>query len=175
MHEWLIVENNKFYKLQNYVSKQKHIVIIIVSNEAALCPELEYSVMLEISMCNHMVMSEGIWLFDHLIMGDELHISQLWILTCLSWIILIKNSTLSNVYSLNWLKFIFFRIFRQIPVRILFDVLFHVFRFSKVSFNALTTFIHNILKLYRWTEGCHGNFVILHVKLQINTEILCQS
>ena len=45
----------------NYnVSKQKNIVIIIVSNEAALCPELEYSVMLEISMCNHMVMSEGI-------------------------------------------------------------------------------------------------------------------
>ena len=27
------------------------------------------------------------------------------------------------------------------------DVLFHVFRFSKVSFNALTSSIHNILKL----------------------------
>ena len=150
-----------------------------MSNEAALCPELEYSVMQEISRCNHMVMSEGnnfVCTFcpKHLIMGDELH-SQLWILTCLSWIILIKNSTLSKVYSLNWLKFIFFRIFWQIPVRILFDVLFHVFRFSKVSFNALTTFIHNILKLHKWTEGCHGNFVILHVKLQINTEILCQS
>ena len=48
MHEFLIVDNNKFYKIHN-----------IVTNEAALCPQLEYTVMLEISMCNHMVMSEG--------------------------------------------------------------------------------------------------------------------
>ena len=34
-------------------------------------------------------------------------------------------------------------------VRILLDVLFHVFRFSKASFNACDIFIHNILKLRR--------------------------
>jgi len=63
------------------VNKQNNIVIITVSNKTALCPELEYSVMLEISMCNHMVMSEGnnfvrTFCLNHLIMGDELH-SQL--------------------------------------------------------------------------------------------------
>ena len=42
--------------------------------------------------------------------------------------------------------------FDKIPVRILLDVLFRVFRFSKASFCALTsslTFIHDILKLRR--------------------------
>ena len=39
--------------------------------------------------------------------------------------------------------------FDKIPVRILLDVLFPVFRFSKASFNARDIFIHNILKLCR--------------------------
>ena len=37
--------------------------------------------------------------------------------------------------------------FDKIPVRILLDVLFHVFRFSKVSFYAPGISIHHILKL----------------------------
>ena len=53
--------------------------------------------------------------------------------------------------------------FDKIPVRILLDVLFRVFRFSKASFSALTS------------SGCHGNFVISHVKLQINAEISRQN
>ena len=39
--------------------------------------------------------------------------------------------------------------FNKIPVRILLDVLFHVFKFCKASFHALGIFIHNILKLHR--------------------------
>ena len=38
--------------------------------------------------------------------------------------------------------------FKKIPVRIILDVLFHAFRFSKVFFHTLTS-IHNILKLCR--------------------------
>ena len=49
--------------------------------------------------------------------------------------------------------------FDKIPVRTLLDVLFRVFRFSKVFF----------------TEGCHGNFVTSHVKLQIIAEISHQN
>ena len=53
--------------------------------------------------------------------------------------------------------------FNKIPVRILLDVLFSVFRFFKASFYALAssfmTFWNfvTILTLRR-TEGCHGNF-----------------
>ena len=70
--------------------------------------------------------------------------------------------------------------FDKIPVRILLDVLFRVFRFSKASFCALTssfmTFENFVAILtLRRTEGCHGNFVISHVKLQINAEISCQN
>ena len=57
--------------------------------------------------------------------------------------------------------------FNKIPVRILLDVLFRVFRFFKASFYALLTL--------RRTEGCHSNFVISHVKLQINAEISRQN
>ena len=64
----------------------------------------------------------------------------------------------------------FSEFFDKISVRILLAVLFLVLRFSKASFNALTSsFIKfknfvAILELRR-TEGCHGNFVLLHVKL----------
>ena len=66
--------------------------------------------------------------------------------------------------------------FDKIPVRILLDVLFRVFRFYKASFCALTssfmTFSNFVAILtLRRTLGCHGNFVISHVKLQINAEI----
>ena len=70
--------------------------------------------------------------------------------------------------------------FDKIPVRILLEVLFRVFRFSEKSFCALTssfmTFQNFVTILtMRRTEGCHGNFVISHVKLQINAEILRQN
>ena len=70
--------------------------------------------------------------------------------------------------------------FDKIPVRILLDVLFCVFRFSKASFCALTssfmTFQNFVAILtLRRTEGCHGNFVISQVKLQINAEISRQN
>ena len=59
----------------------------------------------------------------------------------------------------------------KIPVRILLDVVFLVFRFSKASFNALTSPFLNFLKFVailssRSTKGCHGSFVISHMKLQ---------
>ena len=56
----------------------------------------------------------------------------------------------------------------------LLDVLICVFRFSKASFNALTSsFVTFFKKLcchlgtetYKCTEGCHGNLMISHVKL----------
>ena len=77
-------------------------------------------------------------------------------LTCLSCIVSIDNSTLSKGFD-------------KIPVKILLDVLFRVFRFSRASFNALTSsFI--VLKLRRHLctetyEGFHGNFIFSHVKL----------
>ena len=69
--------------------------------------------------------------------------------------------------------------FNKILVRIL-DVLFRVFRFFKASFYALASSFMTfgnfvaILTLRR-TEGCHGNFVISHVKLQIIAEISRQN
>ena len=70
--------------------------------------------------------------------------------------------------------------FDKIPVRILLDVLRRVFRFSKASFCALAssfiTFeIFVAILTLRCTEGCYGNFVISHVKLQINAEISRQN
>ena len=61
--------------------------------------------------------------------------------------------------------------FDKIPVRILLDVLFRVFRFSKASFCALTssfmTFQNFVAILtLRRTEGCHGNFVISHSEIE---------
>ena len=70
--------------------------------------------------------------------------------------------------------------FDKIPVRILLDVLFRVFRFSKASFCALTssfmTFQNFVAILtLRRTEGCHGNFVISHVKLKITLKFRAKS
>ena len=70
--------------------------------------------------------------------------------------------------------------FNKIPVRILLDVLFRVFRFFKASFYALAssfmTFWNFVAILtLRCMESCHGNFVISHVKLQIITKILHQN
>ena len=70
--------------------------------------------------------------------------------------------------------------FAKIPVRILLNVLFRVFRFSKASFCALTSSfitVKNFVAILtlRRTKGCHGNFVISHVKLQINAEISRQN
>ena len=67
--------------------------------------------------------------------------------------------------------------FDKIPVRILLDVLF---RLSKASFCALTSSFMTLknfvaILTLRRTEGCHGNFVISHVKLQINAEISRQN
>ena len=66
------------------------------------------------------------------------------------------------------------------PVRILLDVLIGVFRLSKASFYALAssfmTFENFVAILtLRRAEGCHGNFVISHVKLQIIAEISRQN
>ena len=54
--------------------------------------------------------------------------------------------------------------FDKIPVRILLDVLFCVFRFSKASFYALASSFMTFKKLIailtlRHTEGCHGNLI----------------
>ena len=109
------------------------------------------------------------------------YVSNLGFLTCLSsvsWIVLIENSTLSNVLELK--LGLSSEFFSKLPVRILLDVLFGVFRFSKASFYALSssfmTFKNFVAILtLRRTEGCHGNFVISHVKLQIIAEISCQN
>ena len=62
--------------------------------------------------------------------------------------------------------------FGKIPIGILLDEFFRVFRFSRASFYALeSSFFVAILTLRR-TEGCHGNFLISHVKLQINAVML---
>ena len=89
--------------------------------------------------------------------------------------------------------------FNKIPVRILLDVLFRAFRYFKASFHVLASsfmtfstgapndrFLGNIclepsvlnfvaILTLRRTEGCHGNFVISHVKLQIIAEISRQN
>ena len=67
--------------------------------------------------------------------------------------------------------------FDKIPVRILLDVLFRVFRFSKASFYALTSLFMTFVAILtlRRAAGCHGNLVISNVKLQINAEISRQN
>ena len=74
-------------------------------------------------------------LFDYLLISWVTnYVSILGFLTCLSWIVSIENSTLERLE----LKFgVSSEFFDKIPVRILLDVLFHVFRFSKVSFYVL--------------------------------------
>ena len=88
-----------------------------------------------------------------------------------------------ELHSLERLEFKFglsSEFFDKIPDRILLDVLFHVFRFCKASFYALAssfmTFKNFVAILtMRGTEGCHRNFVISHVKLQIIAEISRQN
>ena len=68
--------------------------------------------------------------------------------------------------------------FNKIPVRILLDVLFRVFRFSKVSFYALSgIFIHDILKLrcHLDTETYRRLPWQCNVKLQIIAKISRQN
>ena len=118
--------------------------------------------------------------FDYLLISWVTnYVNYLGFLTFLSWIVSIENScTLSNLLEF---KFgLSSEFFDEIPVRILLDLLFRVFRFSKTSFSALTssfmTFSNFVAILtLRRTLGCHGNFVISHVKLQINAEISRQN
>ena len=70
--------------------------------------------------------------------------------------------------------------FNKIPVRILVDVPFRVFRFFKAAFYVLAssfmTFWNFVAFLtLKRTEGCNGNFVISRVKLQIIAEISHQN
>ena len=90
-------------------------------------------------MCNQMEMSDIIPVLFINIMGDELH-SHSWIF----WHVypgFIVSCELHALKSLE-LKFDlsseFSDFFDKIPVRILLDLLFHVFRFSKASLDALT-------------------------------------
>ena len=94
---------------------------------------------------------------------------------CLSWFYHI-NQELRDLKSLQ-LKFgassEFSEYFNIIFIRILLDVLFPVFRFSQASFNALTSLFIKFLDFViilapRRIEGCHCNFVISHVKLEIS-------
>ena len=109
-------------------------------------------------------------------MGDELR-SQSWIFA-----IFILHRIDRQLHSLKRLELKFglssdfSEFFDKIPVKILLDVLFRVFRFSRASFNALTSsFI--VLKLRRHLctetyEGFHGNFIFSHVKLPCETRHL---
>ena len=94
-------------------------------------------------------------------------------LKCLSWFYHIDQEL--RDLKLLQLKFgsssEFSEYFNKIFVRVLLDVLFPVLRFSKAFCNALTSLFINFLDFViilalRHTEGCHGNFVISHVKLE---------
>ena len=69
----------------------------------------------------------------------------------------------------------------HVPARILLDVLFRVFRFSKASFNVMTpSFTHFKTLLPSWQREVQNIamaiiFVISHMKLNIKTEMLCQN
>ena len=110
-------------------------------------------------------------------MGDELRL-QSWIFD-----MFILARIDRELHSLERLELKFglsSEFFDKLPVGILLDVLFRVFRFSKASFYALASSFHDILKLVailtlRRTEGCHRNFVISHVKLQIIADISRQN
>ena len=88
------------------------------------------------------------------------YVSNLGFLTCLCWITSIENFPLEHLE----LKFgLSSEFFNKIPVSILLDVLFRVFRFFKASFYALAssfmTFWNFVAILtLRRTYGCHGNF-----------------
>ena len=91
-------------------------------------------------MCNQMEMSDIIPVLSINIMGDELH-SHSWIFRHVypgfisSWELhVLKSLELKFGLSSEFSDF-----FAKIPVRILLDLLFHVFRFSKASLDALTS------------------------------------
>ena len=70
----------------------------------------------------------------------------------------------------------------HVPAGILFDVVFHVFRFSKVYFMTHMThsFVHYKTLLPSWQREVQNIamaiiFVISHMKLNINAKILCQN
>ena len=89
--------------------------------------------------------------FDYLLISWVTnYVSNLGYLTCLSWIISIENSTLSNVWTLNLAYKVqnFSDFFGKIPARIVLDVLLCVQVFYNV-FLCPDTFIHDILKLHR--------------------------
>ena len=77
--------------------------------------------------------------FDYLLISRVTnYVSNRGFLTCLSWIVSIDRELHSQTFRAKiWLKFSEF--FDNIPLRILLDVLFRVFRFSKASFYALTS------------------------------------
>ena len=110
--------------------------------------------------------------------NDEL-IRNSGFLKCLSWFYHIDQ----ELRDLKWLQLKFgsssefSEYFNKIFVRILLDVLFPVFRFSKASFYALTSSFIKVLDFViilalRRTGGCHGNFVISHVKLEISLKFI---
>ena len=108
------------------------------------------------------------------------YVSNRGFLTCLSWIVSIDRElhSLKRLELKIWLKFSEF--FDNIPLRILLDVLFRVFSFSKASFYALTSSFmtfKNFVTILKWrrTAGYHGNLVISHLKLQISAEISLQN
>ena len=115
--------------------------------------------------------------FDYLLISWVTnYVSTLGFLTCLSWIVSIEE--LLHSLELLELKFdLSSEFFDKIPVRILLDVLFRVFRFSKASFYALTSLFMTFVAILtlRRAAGCHGNLVISNVKLQINAEISRQN
>ena len=73
-------------------------------------------------------------------MGDELR-SQSWIFD-----MFILDRIDRQLHSLKRLDLKFSEFFDKIPVRVLLDVLFRVFRFSRASFNALTSSFIILLK-----------------------------
>ena len=85
------------------------------------------------------------------------YVSNCEFLTCLSWIISIENSTLKCLDLKFGLSSEFSKFFDKIPVRIVLDMLFRVFRFSKASFCALTSSFTAFLKLRRHLDTkTHG-------------------
>ena len=114
-------------------------------------------------------------------MGDE------FTLAILDFDMFILDRIDRELYSLKCLDLKFgvqsskcFRLFRQNTCLESFLMFSCVFSFSKASFCALTssfTALQNFVAILtlRRAEGCHGNFVISHVKLQINAEISHQN
>ena len=91
-------------------------------------------------MCNQMEMSDIIPVLSINIMGDEWH-SQSWIFWHVysGFIVIWELHALKSLELKFDLTSEFSDFFDKIPVRILLDVLFHVFRFSKASLDALTS------------------------------------